>query len=330
MKKVLTTLMTLTVVFSIFSIFALLVETQAIALPWRDDFDYETMQEMGDAGWRLYNENMLSVGGGTLVIDNDGSRAGSAYYLNHFPDNVHDFKVEDKIMWIGRNFGGPRVLVETQSHSYMWWADADYREYVFSRDGVKVLRFGEYIPQLNVWQIFSLEKIGSTFYLYQDGELKNTYVESDGLPDALVGVGVFSHIRGTLKYDYISVVAKLHVPAIVDLDPDTLNSKSQGQWITAYIELPEGYNVNDIDVNSILLNDTIPVDVEAPVNVGDQDLDSILDLMVKFDRASIIEWLGTNDYSADTGKSYLATFTIKGKVLDFTFEGSDIIKVLHE
>ena len=135
----------------------------------------------------------------------------------------------------------------------------------------------------------------------------------------------------TAKQVLVSLVIKPRVlNAVVDINPDTLNLKSKGKWITAYIELPEGYNVNDIDVNSILLNDTIPVDIEAPVNVGDQDLDSILDLMVKFDRASIIEWLGAIDYSDDTGKSYLSTFTIKGKVLDLTFEGSDIVKILHK
>jgi len=120
------------------------------------------------------------------------------------------------------------------------------------------------------------------------------------------------------------------IPAAIDIDPDTLNLKSNGEWITAYIELPEGYDVSDIEVNSIQVNDAIPIDVEAPATVGDYDLDSVPDLMVKFDRASIIELLDANDYSEDTGKSCFATLTITGTVLDTTFEGSDTIKVLRK
>ena len=178
----------------------------AAVFSWKDDFDYQTKQEMRNAGWRLDNEMMLSLSGGALTIDNDGSTAGSAYYLNHFPNNVFEFKVEDKVMWIGRSYGGPRVLVNTTNHYYIWEADAYYHKYSFARDGVKVLPlFGEYTPQLDVWQIFRLEKKGSMFYLYHDNELKNTYVETDNIQNALAGVAAISHWSGTLKYDYISL-----------------------------------------------------------------------------------------------------------------------------
>ena len=33
-----------------------------------------------------------------------------------------------------------------------------------------------------------------------------------------------------------------------------MNLKSNGELITTYIELPEGYNVSDIDVNSVQLD----------------------------------------------------------------------------
>jgi PKD repeat protein len=36
------------------------------------------------------------------------------------------------------------------------------------------------------------------------------------------------------------------IPATIDCDPDTLNLKSEGEWITCYIELPEGYGVERI------------------------------------------------------------------------------------
>jgi len=114
----------------------------------------------------------------------------------------------------------------------------------------------------------------------------------------------------------------------VDIDPDTLNLKSSGQWITAYIELPEGYSVNNIDVDSILINNTIPVDVEAPTTIGDYDLDNILDLMVKFDRAGIIQWLDAIDHGEDTGKYYEINLTITGTVAGIPFSATDKIKML--
>lgn len=43
------------------------------------------------------------------------------------------------------------------------------------------------------------------------------------------------------------------VIATIDINPDTLNLKSNGEYITAYIELPNGYNVEDIDCTSIRL-----------------------------------------------------------------------------
>jgi hypothetical protein len=81
------------------------------------------------------------------------------------------------------------------------------------------------------------------------------------------------------------------IPATVDVDPDALNLMSEGKWITASIELPIGYNVGDVDVSTIMLNDTIPVDLEGSVEVGDYDNDSIPDLMVVFNRAMLVEFM---------------------------------------
>jgi ribosomal protein L40E len=204
MKKI-STLIIMSLMISMFAVLVHKDTATAAVFSWKDDFDYQTKQEMRDAGWRLDNEVMLSLGGGALTIDNDGSTSGPAYYLGHFPDNIFEFEVEDKVMWIGRSYGGPRVWVNTTSHYYIWAADAYYHKYDFVRDGIKVLNFGEYTPQLNVWQIFRLEKRGNTFYLYQDNELKNTFAEPDNVQASLTGVAAISHWSGTLKYDYISL-----------------------------------------------------------------------------------------------------------------------------
>jgi len=83
------------------------------------------------------------------------------------------------------------------------------------------------------------------------------------------------------------------ITATVDIHPQTLNLRSRGKWITAFIELPEDYNVADINVSSIMLNDTIPAELR-PLAIGDYDEDGIPDLMVKFDRAEVISCIIAN------------------------------------
>jgi parallel beta-helix repeat protein len=112
------------------------------------------------------------------------------------------------------------------------------------------------------------------------------------------------------------------VPAMVNVEPDTLNLKSKGKWITAYIELPEGYNIRDIDISSILLNGTIPVDM-SPTAVGDYDSDGTPDLMVKFNRTAVCQLILSKGVMLGN-----VTLTVSGKLYDGTeFEGSDTIRV---
>ena len=110
------------------------------------------------------------------------------------------------------------------------------------------------------------------------------------------------------------------IEAAVDIDPDTLNLKSKGRWITIYIELPYGCDVNDINTSSILLEGAIPAE-HHPSEVGDYDNDGISDLMVKIDRSEVENIL-------NVGESI--TLSVKGNLLDGTvFEGEDTIRVIN-
>ena len=112
----------------------------------------------------------------------------------------------------------------------------------------------------------------------------------------------------------------LQTATTIDFDPDTLNLESKGKWVTVYIELPEGYDINQINVSSIRLNDTVPAS-DKLTEIGDYNDDGIADLMVKFDRGSVIELI-------PEGVSEV-TLTVSG---DFTeivrFTGEDTIKVM--
>jgi len=113
------------------------------------------------------------------------------------------------------------------------------------------------------------------------------------------------------------------IPATIDFDPNTLNLKSKGKWVTTYIELPVGhdYHVSDININSILLNDVVPAELNL-IEICDYDNDGIPDLMVKFNRTEVQGILHIGDN---------VEIVISGKLYDCRlFEGKDIIKVIDK
>ena len=81
------------------------------------------------------------------------------------------------------------------------------------------------------------------------------------------------------------------VIANVDINPQSLNLKSRGRWITCYVELPEGYNVSDVDISTIMLDTTISADLSVSIVIGDYDNDAVLDLMVCFNRTVVAEYI---------------------------------------
>jgi len=110
------------------------------------------------------------------------------------------------------------------------------------------------------------------------------------------------------------------MPTMIDIDPDTLNLASKGEWITCYIELPYGYSVENIDVSTIRLiidNENVPAEA-WPTYIGDHDHDGMADLMVKFDRQAV-------QALADVGG---VEVTVVWEVAGLLFEGSDTIRVI--
>jgi len=117
------------------------------------------------------------------------------------------------------------------------------------------------------------------------------------------------------------------VEATVEIHPCALNLRSKGQWITAFIELPQGFNVKDICVSTIKLNDTISAELK-PKAIGDYDNDGISDLMVKFERSAVISYI-LRVTETSTGFSAI-TLTMKGELEDGTqFQGSFTIKTVY-
>jgi hypothetical protein len=110
------------------------------------------------------------------------------------------------------------------------------------------------------------------------------------------------------------------ITADIEFRPRTLNKKSKGRWVGVFIELPQGYDVNEIDRSSIVLEGSIPASPRS-YRIGDHDRDGIPDLAVKFRRSDVIAVLPEADEEP---------LTVSGTVGTMSFEGVDSIRVIPE
>ncbi|MBE3047526.1 hypothetical protein IMZ48_34435 [Candidatus Bathyarchaeota archaeon] len=110
------------------------------------------------------------------------------------------------------------------------------------------------------------------------------------------------------------------ITASVDFKPDTLNLRNMGKWIVAYIELPSGYDVGDILIESVKLNGRLAA--TGPYELVDFDKDKIQELMVKFDWRKVLR-------ISEVAEKETMTMTVSGVLNNGTaFQGSDDITII--
>lgn len=176
---------------------------------------------------------------------------------------------------------------------------------------------------MNVWHTMGLEFNPTSMTAYLDGVKLITVSDPTG---STVDINKFriAFDQQNQYVDDIKVTGVLpYVDATVDIQPDTLNLGSNGKWVTCYIEAP-GYNVEDIDPSSVTLGDIISAEAR-PTAIGNYDEDDQNDLMVKFDRASVINYIVNNG----VGDGEAIELTVTGKFNDDTkFKGSKQILVI--
>ncbi len=155
----------------------------------------------------------------------------------------------------------------------------------------------------DLWGFTSLDAFNITGGFTGNDTLVFRVWEDGGSPSGLLVTDLIAHV--------------VPLDASVNIDPDVLNLKSSGKWITAYIEPPDGYEVQDIDIDSVLLEGFL--DVQQSTIQGSV-------LMVKFDREGVV------DYLEDTLKVTPpadVTLTVTGELGDGTeFTGDDTIRVM--
>ncbi len=210
------------------------------------------------------------------------------------------------------------------------------------------------IDPVNGEQVFNfrigLSNIGDEpFNAIIPGPIKGTYnVEVDGTGtgiyhfsvDALDSNGVSTGVittEGLTKPGYVTRFlvdydpaqiqpVTLNVVGSVDIKPDTLNLRSQSDKnaVTAYIELPLGFDVRHISSTTVWLDGKVKAQM-LPTSIGDYDADGIQDVMVKFDRAEVIKYL-----LGRTGTANTATITISGTYQGAVkFTSTDEIRLLR-
>jgi len=104
------------------------------------------------------------------------------------------------------------------------------------------------------------------------------------------------------------------VSAEVRIVPRTINLQSKGKWINAFLWLSEDYNVDDIDANSVLLENAI----QAETLLVDEQKQVA---MVRFSRQEVQDILTVGDVE----------LTITGRLTDATyFKAKDVIIVIDK
>ena len=159
---------------------------------------------------------------------------------------------------------------------------------------------------------------GTTVHLYT--------VDWDAFCSGEDGVTVRVDSNGNGEFDYTFTVGslltgdefRLRTETFIDFDPNILNLRARSGLVTVYIELPEGFDVRQIDVSSIRLNGFVPA-LSRPTAIGDYNGNGIPDLMVKFDRSAV-------NKVVEAGES--VEITITGEVGGITFMGTDTIRVI--
>lgn len=133
----------------------------------------------------------------------------------------------------------------------------------------------------------------------------------------------------TAKATFTVHMPQTGITADLRIEPETLNQKSKGNWVMAEIALPHGYKTSDVDISSIRLEGTVPA-VAWPYEQKKRHLAKGCDadpgahehgaVKVKFSRSAVIAVLPQGDH---------VPVHVTGMVGATTFEGVDIIRVIH-
>lgn len=144
-------------------------------------------------------------------------------------------------------------------------------------------------------------------------------IPENGVPVTLTFQVLVTDFGGLQSTDTINVVvsaksAAMLTPQVGLTSLSTLTATSKGRWVSVYIELPTGYSVKDIDINTVVL-DRIngveivpPLYISGPIEIGDYNRNGIPELIVKFNKQELFSLLTVGD----------SIITVSGELYDGT------------
>lgn len=112
------------------------------------------------------------------------------------------------------------------------------------------------------------------------------------------------------------------VPADVDVDPDRINTRSRGRWVTAYLTLDGSVDAADVVLRTVSLKSVQAVTDEQFGFVEDPVVDETDDeqtIQAKFPRDEVVAALGTGTHEV----------AVSGMFGDTSFVGWDTVDVFH-
>ncbi len=148
----------------------------------------------------------------------------------------------------------------------------------------------------------------------------------------IIGTGVKAYWTQTLNLTGAKAyLTQLVLDVDVDIkpgsDPNTINLKSKGRWVSVTIELPEGYKCTDIDPSTVLWDGTMVPVLDPKYGWAksedsycvDENGNGVLERLLKFDRSDLEDLYSPGEHDV----------TITGNLFSgMPFEGSDSIRLI--
>lgn len=120
---------------------------------------------------------------------------------------------------------------------------------------------------------------------------------------------------------HVSMNPIYNIVSSMELSPDTLSERSNGKYVTAYLEFNEDIDVYQINMNGVALilnGHTMLWAQPEDIKFTDYNENGIDDLTIKFDRQSVLESIGNGDVE----------ISIAGLVGSQIFQESDMVRVI--
>ncbi|MBS3814989.1 MAG: PKD domain-containing protein [Hadesarchaea archaeon] len=115
-----------------------------------------------------------------------------------------------------------------------------------------------------------------------------------------------------------SITKESSIKVNVEFEPDILQIGGERKWVKCYIE-PTESDANQINANSVLLGGSIKIGREGVTEVSDHDQDGKSDLMIRFEKSKILEYISPG----------IITLSVTGEIGEDTFSGKDKIDVFQ-